>query len=134
MAGLNINSRQKSIHGSNKKNNGSLLLVIFFGFTPFRCFYWLFSSSTVRYTKLFHSNCPRCFPLFHEKTLRGKRFNVDEATRFQSKDAVLALISGRIIFFHRSLYWLAKTHLRQEPMYENLRHSFLVIISQYVQK
>ena len=93
MAGLNINSRQKSIHGSNKKNNGSLLLVIFFGFTSFRCFYWLFSSSTVRYTKLFHSNCPRCFPLFHEKT-----------------------------------------HLRQEPMYENLRHSFLVIISQYVQK
>ena len=136
-AGLNINSRQNSIYSSDKKYNVSLLLVIFFfgffGFSPFLCFYWLFSSSTVKYTKLFHTNCPRCFSLFHEKTLREKLFNVNEATRFQSKDAVSCkgiymkgrnfgaklkhLISGRIIFFiARSTDWLAKTHLRQERL------------------
>ena len=112
MAGLNINSRQNSMHSSNKKYNVSLLLVIYL-VSPFPLFCWLFSSSTVRYTKLFHSNCPRCFSIFHEKTLREERFNVDEANRFQSENAVLARNSNTwlvdvyfFFFIVRSTDWL----------------------------
>ena len=89
MAGLNINSRKNSIHSSNKKYNVSLLLVIYLVFPLSAVLLALFFIYSEIYETI-HSNCPKCFSVFHKKTLREERFNVNEATRFQSENAVLA--------------------------------------------
>ena len=67
MAGLNINRGQSSSH---KKHYLSLRFVLFF---PFRCCFTgslQFTSSTVKQTKLFHSNFRDLFHFFTRKTLR----------------------------------------------------------------
>ena len=74
MSGVNINRRQSS---SDKKDNLSLRLVLFF---PFRCLFassLQFSSSTVKQTKLFHSNFINIFNFFYEKNSSRKTFLVE---------------------------------------------------------
>ena len=73
-ASLNINRRQIS---SDKKQNLSLCLILFF---PFRCCFassLQFSSLTVKQRKLFHSNFWDVFHFFYKKNSSRKTFLVD---------------------------------------------------------
>ena len=80
MAGLNINRRQRS---SDKEHN----LSSFFAFRFCSAGSLQFTSSTVKQTKLFHSNFRDIFHLFTRKTLREKLFslNVCEAVLQQTR-------------------------------------------------
>ena len=73
MASLNINSRKNSIHSSNKKYNVSLLLVIYLVFPLSAVLLALFFIYSEIYETI-HSNCPRCFSIFHKKNSARETF------------------------------------------------------------
>ena len=109
------------------------------------------SSSTEKYRKLFHSNFRDVFQFFYKKYSSRNSFLVEclrRSRKARPLQAASAYIKGLnfganvthlcdlwldVSFFshvkkHRLLPWFARTHLRMK----NLRHSFLVSISQYV--
>ena len=125
-----------------------------FCFSPFRCCLadsLHISSSTEKYRKLFHSNFRDVFQFFYKKYSSRNSFLVEclrRSRKARPLQAASAYIKGLnfganvthlcdlwldVSFFshvkkHRLLPWFARTHLRMK----NLRHSFLVSISQYV--
>ena len=141
MAGFNIrlslDGRQSS---SDKKHNISLRIVLFFSF---RCCFagsLQFSLSTVKRTKLFHSiwMCAKRRCKLQEKAgnlSRNSHTSVASDWTYHLSYAwkkSFVNLTGRIIFFHVWKPSFAPLIGWNSFAYENLRHRFLVSISQYV--
>ena len=131
IAGLNVSLNRRQSSSDKKHSFKSSRLVLF---SPFCCCFagsLQFSLSTVKQTKLFHSNFRDVFNFLTRKTLRDKlvSLNVCEAALqasgahkrrefWRETHTPLWLLIGSIIFLscenHRSLLWLAGIHLRMK--------------------
>ena len=103
MAGLNINSRQNSIHSSNKKYNVSLLLVIYLVFPLSAVLLALFFIYSEIYETIPLQLSEMFFNFSRKNSARGTFYcrrskSIPKRERC-SGTKLKHLISGRIIFF-----------------------------------